>query len=123
VSRFFYFRGGWHLHNVQSLTSCILMEDPAIHFANSSPEVFLVILLNALLLRSCCLRPRSLMTLLHSGPFQHLFRNVHPFRVLGATSSLFCLLRHATPAWWAILLRAAANSFQHPSLPWVNSFG
>jgi hypothetical protein len=63
-----------------------------------------------LLPRSCCLRPRSLMPLLHSGPFQRLFFSIHPFRVSCSTLSLVeCLLmrfplRRATPARRVIFL-------------------
>jgi hypothetical protein len=87
--------------------------------------------------RSCRIAPRSLM-LLHSGGARRFFPNVHPFGVPLAIFSLarffrrLCstvgplwprLLRHATPAWWVILLQTAANSFCDPPLPWVRFFG
>jgi hypothetical protein len=77
----FPFRRGRPLHSVSTLIFHILTEDPAIRFTISSTRVFLKVLLNYLLLRSCCLGPLSLIPLLHSGPFQHLFSYVLPFWV------------------------------------------
>jgi hypothetical protein len=76
---------------------------------------------------SCCLRPQSLMPLLHSRPFQWLFPNVCPFQVSCTILSWLyhlrsCPLRHATFAQWVISLRVAANSFQSPQFPWVRIF-
>jgi hypothetical protein len=70
---------------------------------------------------SCCLRPRSLLPLFHSGAFQHLYMNVRPFRLLGVTSSLFCPLR-LCPAQRVIFLPAVVNSFCGPQFPCVRIF-
>jgi hypothetical protein len=49
-------------------------------FLISSSRVFLRVLLNSLLHHRCSVRPWSLMPLLHSSPFQHLFLNIPPFQ-------------------------------------------
>jgi hypothetical protein len=77
-------------------------------------------------LRSCCLRPRSLMPFLHSGPFKFLFSSVRPFRVLGAMSFPClcnpCSLPGATFAPRVVLIPAAANSLHGPQFSWVLIF-
>jgi hypothetical protein len=65
--------------------------------------------------------PRSLMSLLHSGPFHSIFSNVPPFGLFGGTSSLFCPLR-LCPAQRVIFLPAAVTSFRGPQFPWVRIF-
>jgi hypothetical protein len=56
------------------LTSRSQPENSTLRLATSIPRVCLTVLLNTLLLsiRSCCLRSRFTMPLLHSGPFRHL---------------------------------------------------
>jgi hypothetical protein len=89
---------------VQSLILCIPFEIPNVRFMNSSPKAFLSSSSDVLLIlrrssrlipelfirslsRSCRFRPRSLMPLLHTGPFQHLIPDVRHFGVLCATLS------------------------------------
>jgi hypothetical protein len=69
--------------------------------------------------RSCCFRPRPLMSLLPYGSFQRLILDGRPFGVIGATLSWSYLLRSyplplAISARWAISLRATANFFRDP---------
>jgi hypothetical protein len=129
VQPLFPLRGGRPLHKVKFLIFRNPQDIPVARFTNSSPKAFLSnsydvlsILRRScrlvpgffirLLPRSCCLRPRSLMPLLHSGPFQRLFPNVRPFRVFCTTLSWSyllrsCSLRPATSVLWVILLPAA----------------
>jgi hypothetical protein len=62
-----------------------------------------------LLTRICCLGPRSLMPLLHSRPFQHLFPNVRPFWV-SCTTLPWSYLLWSCPPWRATFV------------PWVISW-
>jgi hypothetical protein len=76
---------------------------------------------------SCCFRPRPLMPLLHSGPFQRLILDVRPLGVLDATLSWSYLLRscplsRATSARCIISLRATASSFRDSRLAWIRIF-
>jgi hypothetical protein len=76
----------------------------------------------SLLPHRCCFKLRSLMPLLHSGPFQHLLLNVCPFRVSYATLSWSyllqsCTLHHDTFVLWVILLPAATNSLRDSQFP------
>jgi hypothetical protein len=100
---FFPFGGGRLLHNIQSIILCNLLGVQFAHFMNSflssSSDVLSLLRRSCHLVpelfirsmpRSCCLRPRSLMLLLHSGPFQHLILDICPVRVLGATLSWSC---------------------------------
>jgi hypothetical protein len=124
-SLFFCFGGSRPLHNVRSLTSRSLTEDPTICFTISSPRPYLKILLSVLSFLRCssCLEFWFLIPFLHSGPFQHLFSSVCPSWVLGTTLSLPCPLRHATPAQWVIPLQTVANFLWDPPLHQVCIFG
>jgi hypothetical protein len=99
--------------------------NPNCSFPNLEPYGFLGVLLNSLLRRRCTLRPRSLMPLLHLGPFHIFFSNV-PFRVSCSTLSLvesFLMkfpLRRTTLARRVIYL-PAANSCRVPQSPWVQT--
>jgi hypothetical protein len=113
---FFHFGEGRPLHNAQSMTflsggdrplykiQFLIFRNPleilVARFENSDPKAFLSDFfdVHSILRRSCHLLPGFLMPLLRSGNFQRLFPNVCPFRLLNVTSSLFCPLRHATPA-------------------------
>jgi hypothetical protein len=92
------------------------------HSSSLPPRSFI-----CLLPHSCCLRSRSLMPFLHSGPFKHLFSPICSFRVLGAMSSFpcfcsLCSLARATFAQWVILILAVANSLCGPQFSWVPIF-
>jgi hypothetical protein len=67
------------------------------------------------------------MPFLQSRPFQHLFQNIHPFRVSCTTLSWShflwsCPLHRATFVLCDILLPAVANSFSGPQFPWSRIF-
>jgi hypothetical protein len=116
VQSVFPFQRGRPLHSVQSLTFRKPLEIPAARFTISSSRAFLNVLL-----RSCCLRPRALIPLSHSGCARWLLLNVRLFSVPGVTLFLPCPWRVSlTPCH---PLRAAANFFRDPSLRWVRSFG
>jgi hypothetical protein len=93
-----------------------------IDFMTQLPEIYI-----RSLAHSCCFRPWSLMPLLHSGPFERLILDVHPFRVLNATlawlyllqSSLLC---RATFARCMICMCAMASSFRDSQLAWIRIF-
>jgi hypothetical protein len=96
------FGGSRPLHKIQPLILCSPTIHLAIRLTIYSPKVFLSSSSDALsilgrscrlipelfissLSAKCCLRPRSLMLLLHSGPLQRLTSDVRPFVALGAT--------------------------------------
>jgi hypothetical protein len=142
ASRFF-FRFGGDRHSIL-LIFCNPLDIPAARFTNSSPkasmsnpsDILSILRCNcrlisgffiSLLPRSCCFRPRSLMPLLHSGPFQRLSSYVHPFWVSSATMSWSfllrsCPLRRATFALQVILIPAAVTLCREPEYPQVRIF-
>jgi hypothetical protein len=140
---FFRFARGRPLRKVQFLIFRNPLDLPVACFRNTSPRAFLANFSDILsilrrscrlvpgffirsLPRSCSLRPRSLMPLLHFEHFQYLILDVRPFGVFGAISSLTflsssCSLRRATYAQRDIFLQAA-HSFRGPQFPWVPIF-
>jgi hypothetical protein len=112
------------LHTVQSFIFRNPLNIPAARFTKSSPRAsqsnpsdVLSILKRSfrlmlgffirLLPRSCCLRPRSLMPLLHSGHFRSLFSSSRPFWISSATMSWSYLLRSCS-------LRRTTFALGHP---------
>jgi hypothetical protein len=82
----------------------------------------LTLLVVSFVRHSCITEPCFLMTLLHSGCARRLLPNVNPFWVPCTTLSWPCPLRRALQHG-VFPLRAAANFFRDPPLPWVRSFG
>jgi hypothetical protein len=126
--RFFRFGGGQPLHNVQFLISRNLLDIPTAHFLISSPRVFLSVLLNAILLRSCGLRPRFLIPFFHSGFGWCLHPNLRLCEVLDAISTLPwpwrpCSLRRVIPVRRVIFMPTTTNFFRDPEFPRVRTSG
>jgi hypothetical protein len=128
-SFFFYFVGGWPLHNVQSLILCSPVEVLTMCFVISSSVTCLKVLLSVLLLprHNHSSWPWSLIPLMHSGCAWRLFPNIHLLGVPVATLSLrgpwrLCPSCVAGEVQQIVPLPAVANFFWDPALPWVCFF-